>query len=100
MGKDWYLDKTEFPDSSNKMNIFRIPCIFLIRQTMSYNLDDNFDAVSAFYFMPLALNEMRAREEMSMKVQYNSDIFAKLLSNNKIFSQKTINDRIAKLVKQ
>ena len=90
LGKDWFLDKTEFPDNTVKMNIFRIPCIFLIRQTMSYNLDDNFDAVSAFYFMPLALNEMRAREEQQMKVQHDANIFENLLNNSRIFNQKRL----------
>ncbi|HPQ79390.1 MAG TPA: hypothetical protein PLG47_02990, partial [Candidatus Dojkabacteria bacterium] len=65
-------------------------CIFLIRQTMSYNSDDNFDAVSAFYFMPLALNEMRAREEQQMKVQHNANIFENLLTNSRIFNQKRL----------
>jgi hypothetical protein len=43
----------------SKPFIFYIPCIFTIRQIMSYRLEGNFDAVSAMLGYPLAVGEAR-----------------------------------------
>lgn len=70
-----------------RRNIFRIPCIFLIRQIMQYNLDDNFDAVSSFYIGILGLNETEAKIEKAVKNQRKVNIFESLLKNENIFKQ-------------
>lgn len=70
-----------------KRNIFRIPCIFLIRQIMQYNLEDNFDAVSAFYIGILGLNEIEAKIEKAQKNARKINIFEGLLNNDRIFKQ-------------
>ena len=85
---DWCLQETEYKDNSKRKNVHRIPCMFLIKQAMTYNLKDNFDAVSSFYFMPIALHETTAREELAQKQQSQSKLFTSLLNNSKIFKQK------------
>lgn len=52
--RDWLLRETTFNDpngfglTDTKRNVDRLPCIFLVRQLINYNLDDNFDAVDGF----------------------------------------------------
>ena len=70
-----------------KRNIFRIPCIFLIRQIMQYNMDENFDAVSAFYIGIMGLNEKEARTEQALKQQRKVNIFENMLKDSRIFKQ-------------
>lgn len=53
---DWLLEETTIGDSTLQ-NIFRIPCLYLIRQIQMYNTDKNFDAVSAMLGYPLGLKE-------------------------------------------
>lgn len=72
---------------SIKRNIFRIPCIFLIRQIMQYNLDDNFDAASSFYIGIIGLNETEAKIEKALKNKRKVNIFEGLLNNKNIFKQ-------------
>lgn len=52
MVNDWLLQETEFVENgtvTKKMNIFRLPCLFLIRQIIQYNEEpnSNFDACFA-----------------------------------------------------
>lgn len=85
---DWLLESTEFMEYGqlvSKLNIFRIPDKFLIDQIMQYNLDENFDGVSAFMGGILGLREIYAREEQEILNKPEVDIFLKLKSNNKIF---------------
>jgi len=58
--RDWLLDETEI-DGELKRNIFRLPCIFLLRQIKQYNLNMNFDAVDAMMGISLALGEQEHR---------------------------------------
>jgi hypothetical protein len=90
---DWLLEETEFMEYGelvNKMNIFRIPCKFLIDQIMQYNLEDNFDGVSAFLGGILGLRETAAREEHAMLVNDEVNIFENLLNNRGLFRQNQL----------
>lgn len=68
---DWLLSETELRDEDgnvNKLlNIYRIPCIFTIRQIIAYNLEDNFDAISSAIALPLALGEKEHYDMMRRK---------------------------------
>lgn len=86
LAHDWCLEETHFPDDTCLKNVFRLPCMFLIRQAMSYNLEGNFDAISAFYFMALALKEMVAIQELYSTKEREVNIFEALLANKKIFN--------------
>lgn len=88
MFSDWLLEETTFEENNTtitKLNIFRIPCIFLIRQIMQYNLNGNFDAVSAMLGAILGLREYQNEIEDTAKVQNKTNIFAGILRNNKIY---------------
>lgn len=54
---------------------------------MQYNLEDNFDAVSAFYIGILGLNEIEAKIEKAQKNARKINIFEELLNNDRIFKQ-------------
>jgi len=55
---DWLLE-TMTINGQTVMNIDRIPCMYLIRQIIMFNIDEdeNFDGVSAMLGFPLALKE-------------------------------------------
>ena len=65
-----------------KILIETIPCIFLVRQCISYKIDGNFDAVSALMLLPVALKEIEYKmiNEVKKKNQHNPLTF---LSQNK-----------------
>lgn len=87
---DWLLEETTFMENGvevTKKNIFRIPCIFLIRQIMDYDIDGNFDAVDGFRGCILGLREMTAKQEQFMKRKKDVNLFESLLNNNRIFKQ-------------
>lgn len=54
---DWLLEETEINGEVEK-NIFRLPCIFTLRQIKDYTLKGNYDAVSSLMGFPLALGEI------------------------------------------
>lgn len=59
---EWLLEETQLPGEEEPMqNIFRIPCIFTIREIKAYSLKGNFDAVSSMLGLPLALGEIQHR---------------------------------------
>ena len=86
---DWLLEETTFTVNGiteTKLNIQRIPCIFLIRQIMQYTLDDNFDAVSAMLGCIIGLRENQNLEEDIRRSNSNKkNIFAGILNNKKIY---------------
>lgn len=86
---DWLLEETTFTVNGiveTKLNIQRIPCIFLIRQIMQYNLDENFDAVSAILGCIIGLRENQNLEEDIRRSNVNKkNIFAGILTNRKIY---------------
>lgn len=83
---DWCLQETEHKDGIRK-NVHRLPCMFLIKQCMAFEMKGNYDAVSAFYFMPIALHETSAREELALIQRSKTNLFEKMLSNSRIFKQ-------------
>ena len=96
---DWLLESTEFMEYGQlvrKLNIFRIPDKFLIDQIMQYNLDENFDGVSAFMGGILGLREIYAREEQEILNKPEVDIFANIKKNNRIFKNVPERDEMKK----
>lgn len=83
---DWCLQETEHKDGIRK-NVHRLPCMFLIKQCMAFEMKGNYDAVSAFYFMPIALHETSAREELALIQRSKTNLFENMLSNSRIFKQ-------------
>jgi len=62
MMRDWLLEETEIhcgdPKCDGiKKNFERIPCLFLIKQMIAYDLDGNFDAFDGFRGAILGLRE-------------------------------------------
>lgn len=98
MAYDWLLQETEFPDETILRNIFRIPCKFLISQIASYNLEDNFDAVSSLLFIILGLKETESREERVAQNRNEVNLFAHLLKNKNIFKEDAWSYKDADLV--
>lgn len=45
-------------ETNGKLMIERIPCLFTIRQIRQFNMDGNFDGVSALQGLPLAIKEL------------------------------------------
>lgn len=59
---EWLLEETQLPGEEEAIqNIFRIPCIFTVREIKAYSLTGNFDAVSSVLGLPLALGEIQHR---------------------------------------
>lgn len=67
---DWLLEETDINDEVEK-NIFRIPCIFTIRQIRDYTLKGNYDAVSSMMGLPLALGEIEHNIKEGLSRQNN-----------------------------
>lgn len=85
--RDWLLETTELVDGV-KLNVQRLPDLFLIRQLKSYNLDDNFDAVDGFRGCIVGLREYQRAQEAtdSDKQQVQQQTALKFyLNNSKIF---------------
>lgn len=82
---DWLLEDTELEDGVLK-NIFRIPCIFTIRQIKDYKLKGNFDAVSSCLGLPLALGEIE--HNIMESINKNKNPFGKM---TKFLKQRTGN---------
>jgi hypothetical protein len=94
MMADWLLEETELNDGIKK-NIERIPCLYLLRQFMSYDLDGNFDAVDGFRGCIVALREYENLQiaEAVIKSE-NKQTFRGLLSNPKIFKHGKEKQRV------
>lgn len=59
---EWLLEETQLNGEDTPLqNIFRISCIFTIRQIKAYDLKGNYDAVSSVLGLPLALGEIQHR---------------------------------------
>lgn len=88
MLNDWLLEETTLRDGT-KRNIERIPSLFLIRQIMQYNLDDNFDAVDGFRGCILALREYETKlQSESNRKEKKSNDFKSYNNNERIFKQR------------
>lgn len=69
---EWLLEETQLAGEEEPIqNIFRIPCIFTIRQIKAYSLKGNFDAVSSMLGWPLALGEIQHNIMENMNPQRN-----------------------------
>lgn len=56
---DWLLEETQLSGEDEPIqNIFRIPCIFTVRQIKAFELKGNYDLVSSMLGLPLALGEI------------------------------------------
>lgn len=82
--RDWLLEETELKDGVKK-NIERIPDIYLIRQMMHYNLDDNFDAVDGFRGCIVGLRNNQVQVEAVANKKHDDKALRRLLNNPKIF---------------
>jgi hypothetical protein len=84
---DWLLEPNELQDGT-KLNIERIPCIFLIRQIQMFNLEHgNYDAVMAMLGVILGLREKEKEilEETNKENTHNP--YAFLSVNDKLFQR-------------
>lgn len=98
MVKDWLLEETEMTENgemTKKKNIYRIPCLFLIRQIMQYDPDPklNFDAVSGFVGCILGLREYENVQTELLFSRNEVNLFDNLLNNQNIFSKDIIDRR-------
>ncbi|RMG73524.1 MAG: hypothetical protein D6711_10690 [Chloroflexi bacterium] len=86
---EWLLQETthilEDGTEETLPNLYRIPCLFLIRQLIQYNLKDNFDAVSAMLGIAIAVNQMEKLEELGL--QNKKSKLAPVLTNKRIFGR-------------
>jgi hypothetical protein len=95
--RDWLTEETEFKEEDGvvrkKMNLFRIPDLFLIRQLMMFNMEDNFDGVSAFLGCTLGLREYQSREadEILVKKKRNAGIYRNLLKASMRTGDRNVN---------
>lgn len=75
---DWIKKTTVYPNIKSpdlgdpKLNVFRLPCLVAVNQMMRFDLDGNFDAVSAILGIPLALAELEQRVERNMRNENRS----------------------------
>lgn len=94
MMADWLLEETELNDGIKK-NIERIPCLYLLRQFMNYDLDGNFDAVDGFRGCIVALREYENLQisEATLNKE-RKQTFSRLLSNPKIFRNGKAKERV------
>lgn len=84
MMADWLLEETELADGVKK-NIERIPDIYLIRQIIYYNLDDNFDAVDGFRGCVVGLRNSQIQSEAIAAKKHNDRVLRSYLNNPRIF---------------
>ena len=72
------------------MRLYTINCPILIAQLMSYNLTDNFDAVSAYLGAPIAVSEFEFFFKETV-IKKSSTFVSQLLEDPRIFSKKRYN---------
>lgn len=88
MLRDWLLEETTLADGTKK-NIERIPCLYLIRQIMQYDIDENFDAVDGLRGAVIALREYENKMQAEAKTKEKSTTdFKGYLNNGRIFNKK------------
>lgn len=98
---EWLLEDTTFIKNNKeetKKNIFRIPCLFFIRQVSSYNLVDNFDAISGIVGCVLGLREYEAQIESTLKKRSVGNSL-KFLSTNSSIMEETLEQKLKKFRK-
>jgi hypothetical protein len=87
---DWLLEEFEYIEKDNTSRItrpiFEIPCLFLLSQIEDYNLNGNFDAVSAMLGAILGLREYEQTYEESTKKKTKYKSLNKLANNALLFS--------------
>ncbi len=86
--RDWLVDITTLSDGA-KLNIERIPCIFLIRQIQAFTLEQgNYDAVSSFLGIMVAIKENEYFREQEIINKNKNNPLAFLSTNNKVFNEQ------------
>jgi hypothetical protein len=93
MVRDWLLEETEISCEDPKYNgvkknFERIPCLFLIRQMLAYNLDDNFDAFDGFRGAILGLREYEVKLESTTNKErkaLETKVLSHYVNNERIF---------------
>lgn len=95
---EWLLSKTTY-NGETKRVIEVFPCIFTLRQLISFNLDkyENFDAISALIGFPLALKEIEHNNLLNQSKKQKHNPLAILSMNPHIF--KDSDDRLRKIRK-
>jgi hypothetical protein len=86
---DWLLEETELLEDGLpvvKRAIFRIPCLYTIRQIKQYNLEGNYDAVSSLLIGVLGLKEINAIHKSYELRKNNTNSFKSILNNQRIFN--------------
>lgn len=69
---EWLLEETQLVgEDEPKLNIYRIPCIFTIRQIKAFELKGNYDLVSSMLGLPLALGEIQHTMKENMNPNKN-----------------------------
>lgn len=95
MIRDWLLEETEINCGNSfydgiKKNFERIPDLFLLRQMIGYNLDDNFDAFDGFRGCILGLREYETKLASDTKreqIRQENSVLSYYLNNQRIFKQ-------------
>jgi hypothetical protein len=82
---DWLLEETTI-QGVTKRNIERIPCIFLVRQIIAFDMKKgNYDAVSALAGAVLGLKEKEHQIEEELLNKHKHNRLGFLSSQNKLF---------------
>ena len=76
-----------------------LPCIFLVRQLIQFEMDGNFDAVSSLILFPLALKEIQHINEQEIKDRGKHNPLRGLSVNPNVFHTNEL-DRIKKRYEQ
>jgi len=85
---DWLLEEVNTISGKQKI-ISTLPCLFTIKQIMSFNMDDNFDAISSIIINPLSIREESHTLERILKQKAKKNRLKFLSENNKVFKEKT-----------
>lgn len=91
----WLLEESELNYDGIKRNVERVPCLFLIRQLLSYNLKDNFDAADGMRGCIVKLNEYRTLMASSERhrEQREHSTLSYYRNNSKIFKRRSYGER-------
>lgn len=90
---DWLLDFTTLSDGK-KLNIERLPCIFLVRQIAQYDLEKgNYDAVSAMIGCIVGLKEHEHQLFEDIKKKHSHNPLSFLSQNRKLFADSDLRRR-------
>jgi hypothetical protein len=101
MVRDWLLEETEIScgdvrHDGVKKNFERIPCLFLVRQMLNYDLDGNFDAFDGFRGCVLGLREYTTQvaSHTSQKKADETRVLNYYLNSQRIFKQHGRYDKV------